>query len=215
MQNFDVFGWFHQAMLPEWAWVVAIIGLVMSVIGIAMAVGPFLQMWFGRGKVEPTFRLEPNDPHRSLHIFLLNPPITSALLNRLGVERDTVKSLSISFRIAEGGSGIEILPIHQAKLYTDDQPDDRGVYRISLPPTYSVQATAIIVHWDSVTQAAAVPPDRLRGPITVPTGRYRADFVLLVNGKTRRLSRSFIVGAQGSDLNWITPTAAAQVHGNP
>ena len=81
----DYFSWYHQAMSPESAWMVGIGGAFLAAVGIAMALSPFLQMWFGRGKMIPTFRVEHHNADRSLQIFLANPPVKEgSWLDRTG-----------------------------------------------------------------------------------------------------------------------------------
>ncbi len=183
-----------------------VLGVIAFGLGI-MAIPTILQMWFGRRKLIASFRVEHRDANRSLQIFLTNPPLKEgSWLDKIGVERNDIKSLSVSFRITIAG-GADIIPTHHAALFTDANPDVLA-WRISLPPTYVGAATTVIVVWDSSKKTASVPPDRLRTDIVLPANRYIARFVFSVNGRTRIVERSFIVGAGADDLRWIIPSAA-------
>lgn len=190
------------ARMGWWDW----LGVIAFGLGI-MAIPTILQMWFGRRKLIASFRVEHRDADRSLQIFLTNPPLKEgSWLDKIGVERNDIKSLSVSFRITIAG-GADIIPVHHAALFTDANPDVLA-WRIALPPTYVGAATTVIVSWNSSKRTAVVPPDRLRTARVLPAGRYIARFVFSVNGKTRIVTRSFIVGIGADDLKWVMPNAA-------
>jgi len=82
----------------NWEWV----GIVLAGWGIAMGTPSVLQMIFGRPKLLTNFDRYVRDQERGLLVFLKNPPLgKKSFLRKLGIRRDTIASLSASFRISE------------------------------------------------------------------------------------------------------------------
>ena len=140
-----------------------------------------------------------------LLIFLNNPPVQKRLLRILGVRRETVQSLTAEFRISEVGSGKVIVPIRQARIYSDDDPSDIGRGRIVLPPTYSVAASITIAKWDIGRNKVVILGDRLRGELQLNAGYYQADIIMFVDGIQHHITRRFVVGEKADDLIWVNP----------
>ena len=185
----------------NWEWV----GIVLAGVGLAMATPSIFQMLWGRSILRTQFENGIEGESRFLPIYLENPPIRSRILRKLGVKRDTIQSLTVQFRISEAGSGKIVVPIRQARIYSDDDPTDRGRNRISLPATYSVAASVIIVRWDTQKDKAFIPPDRLREELPLESGQYRVHVIFLVDGDPKISSRQFVIGEKADDLTWIKP----------
>ncbi len=190
-----VFGRFPD----NWEWA----GFVLAGIGIAMAVPSIFQSLWGRPFLRTRFENGVDKANRFLPVYLDNPPVRNRILKRLGIRRDTIQSLTIHFQIKEAGSGKIIVPIRQARIYSDDDPNDMGRDRIALPPTFSVAASVMIVRWDIQKKKALIPPDRLRTEYPLDSGRYIVDISLIVDGDPTIVSRQFVVGQKADDLSWI------------
>lgn len=106
------------------------------------------------------FENDAQEQHRSLMVFLKNQHVTGPA-KALGVTRDTIQSLTASFRISEISRGT-IIPVIQAQIYSDSDDTDEGRGRATLPPTYSVGASIMVARWDIDNQRVVVPPSRTR-----------------------------------------------------
>jgi hypothetical protein len=181
-----------------WEWV----GIVFAVVGVAIGVPSLLQRIFGRPKLVNEYDKYVRGQERGLIVFLKNPPLgKKSFLKKLGVRRDTVSSLSASFRISGGGK--VIVPIMHCRIYTDDDPTDAGSWRIALPPTFSWSTSVMIAMWDDAKKKAIVPGDTVRGSVELSAGLYRMDIIYLVDGQPENEFREFIVGENADDLVWI------------
>jgi hypothetical protein len=188
----------HFGNFPDsWAW----IGIILAGLGVIMTAPTIFQMIWGKPRVDISFE-DVDDPNgKSLQVFFNNPPVRNKLLRFLGVRRETVQSLTVQFRISEPWSGKILVPIHQGLIYTDevDVAESTCKGRISLPPTFSVGATTMIIMWQD---GAYIPPDRLRQPRQLTAGIYEVLILFLVDGEPRQVSRLFTVGTSSTDLQW-------------
>lgn len=194
---FGIFGRFPD----NWEWV----GIILAGIGITMAMPPILQLFWGHHSLRTRFENGVDGVKRFLPVYLDNMPVKNKILKKLGIKRDTIQSLTVQFRISEAGSGKVIIPIHNARIYSDDDPTDIGKDRISLPATLSVGACIMIVQWDAQKKQAIVLHDRLMSEFPLNTGQYIIDISLFVDGEPRIISRQFVVGQRADDLSWINP----------
>ena len=185
----------------EWEWV----GIIIAGVGLAMATPSIFQMFWGRALVETQFEKYAKKTERTLLIFLSNPPVKKRILRMLGVKREIVQSLTAEIRISEVGSNKVIVPIRHARIYSDDDPSDIGSNRIVLPPTFSVAASIMVVSWDSQKKKAVIPGDRLRQPLPLDEGCYRADIIIFVDGDPKTIPRQFVVGKNADSLIWANP----------
>ena len=185
----------------EWEWV----GIVLAGVALAMATPSIFQKFWGRPIVETQFEKYAEKTERALLILLSNPPVKKWILRMLGVKRETVQSLTAEIRISEVGSKKVIVPIRHARIYSDDDPSDIGSNRIVLPPTFSVAASIMVVSWDFQKKKAVILGDRLRQPLLLDEGCYRADIIIFVDGDPKTISRQFVVGQNADDLIWASP----------
>ena len=112
-----------DAQIEWWDWAGLAVGAV-GVIAFLMAIQPFMQFIWGRPKLEPEFERDAQGDNRLLIVYLKNPPVENRVLRALRVSRDSIQSLTVQFRVAEAGSGTVEIPNRQARIYTDDEPDD-------------------------------------------------------------------------------------------
>jgi len=190
-----VFGTFPDNF--EW------IGFIMAGMGMIMASPSIFQMLWGKPLVKTEFEKAVEEDKRCLLVHLQNPPVKNKILQKIGIRRETVQSLTIQFRISEFGSHKIIDPIRHAKIYTDEDPDNVGRYRIALPPTFSVCASFMVILWNTQTNRAFVPPDRLRQSLEISPGYYQIDIILTVDGKPMHILRQFKIGSRADDLIWV------------
>src|SRR4030042_7069739 len=89
-----VFGRFPD----NWEWV----GIVLAGWGIAMGTPSIFQMMLGRPKLLRDYDRHVRNQERALLIFLKNPPLSEkSIWRKIGIRRDTISSLSVSFCITE------------------------------------------------------------------------------------------------------------------
>jgi len=182
-----VFGIFPD----NWEWV----GIVLGGGGLAMAIPSIFQMLWGRPILKVVFENGVEESKRFLPVYLSNPPIKNRFLRTLGVRRETIQSITAQFRISELGSGKIVINSRQARIYSDDDPDDKGRFRTILPPTYSIAGCIMVASWVDKSREVVIPPDRLRKQLeSIPEGTYLVQILFMVEGEKQEESRQFIVG---------------------
>ena len=181
-----------------WEWV----SIVLAGFGVVFGVPSGLQRIFGRAKLLREYDRYEKGNERGLIIFLKNPPLEKkSFMRRMGVGRETISSLSASFRIIVGKK--ILVPIMHCRIYTDDDPTDAGAWRIALPPTYTWSTSIMVAMWDDEKKKAMLIGDRLRSPTELSAGRYRMMIIYLVDGEPENEFRDFIVGKSADELVWI------------
>jgi len=199
---------FFGAFPDNWEWV----GIVLAGVGLAMSVPSILQMIMGRPKLILEFDRIAQGNERHLGVFFKNPQLGNpeegkkSVWRKLGAKRDTIESLTVSFRISEVGTGKIIIPIMHARIYSYDDPTDVGSHRIALPPTLSFETTVMIAMWDEDKKKAIVPGDRARSSVELSGGIYRILIIVVVDGEPQKYSRQFVVGDIADALIWVKPT---------
>jgi len=174
-------------------------------VGLVMATPSVFQMHIGRPKLLVDYDRVVQNQERSLALFLKNSPLgEKSIWRKLGVRRETIASLSVSFRISRVAE--VIIPIMHARIFTPDDPTGVGVWRIALPPTLSFETCIMITMWDNKKKKAVVLGDKLRNPVELPAGIYRIETILLVEGQPIKEFMEFIVGDKADDLVWVKPT---------
>jgi hypothetical protein len=191
---------FFGVFPDEWEWAAFVVGGL----GIAMSAPSIFVMIWGQPKVNVRIEKYIEGDEHLLPVYIENLPVKSRILRFLGVRRQSVQSLEATLRIHEVGSGVVLVPILHCPIYASDDNTDIGRGRITLPPTFSVAATILIAKWDGAHGKAVVPGDRLRTPITVGVGSYRAEIVLYIDGDPMRVTRTFMVGQNSAGLQWAS-----------
>jgi len=205
-----VFGVFPDS----WEWT----GIVLAGLGLIMGVPSVLQMAMGRPKLMMDFDRVVEGQKRALAIFLKNPPLgEKSIWRKLGIRRDTIASLSASFRISEVAK--VVIPIMHARIYTPDDPTKIdptkiGAWRIALPPTLSFESCIMIAMWGNEKKKAIVLGDKSRNSVDLSAGIYRIEVIFLVEGHPIKKFREFIVGDKADDLVWITPQSVSHKRGS-
>ncbi len=193
---------FFGVFPDSWEWA----GIVLAGVGLAMGVPSILQMILGQPKLMFDFDRVVKGKERALAIFLKNPQLgKKSVWRKLGVKRDTIESLTVSFSISEVGTGKIPIPIMHARIYSDDDPTDVGNNRIALPPTLSFETCVMIAMWDEVKKKVIVPGDRNRPSVELSAGIYRVEVIIAVDGEPQTEFRKFVVGDTADDLVWVKP----------
>ena len=188
--------------LPKWVQFVGLGLSVFSAVGVVLAAPTLLQIFFGGPKLNTRFGVDPGDGNRLLIVFLENQPAATWLRRLAVVKRDTIQSLTATFRIYHVEAESVVVPVHQARIYSDDDPTDEGRYRITLPPTYSVAASILVAKWNPDSGRAEIPPTRTAASVPLTTGTYEAQIALIVDGTPDVQVKLFPVGRSAADLDW-------------
>ena len=184
------------------------------VAGLTLMIGvPVLvQMLIGRARLIAEFTKIVKEQNRSLGISVKNPQLGDAstgkksIWRKLGVRRETIESLIVSFRISEVGSGKIWIPFMQARIYSDADSSEHGSWRVTVPPTPAFETIVMVAVWNDSKKVAIVPGDRLRTSVELPKGIYRIEAMFVVDGEPQLRFRNFIVGDTGDDLSWAKET---------
>ena len=191
----------------KWEWV----GIVLAGVGVLMGTPSILQMYMGKPKLLVEFDKIVKDRERNLAIFLKNQQFGNPLQGKksfwrkIGVKRDTIESLTVSFRVSNAGTGDILIPVMQARIFSDADPSKLGTWRTTLPPTLSFETCVMIVMWDESKKRAIVLGDQTKSSVELLKGIYAIIVTIAIDGEPRYYSRQFIVGDTADDLTWVKP----------
>jgi hypothetical protein len=195
-----------SAVMPEWVpWV----GLVCGGVGVIMSVPGVLQMTIGRAKLIVEFERIVEGQKRALGVFMKNPQLGDASTGKksiwrtMGVKREGVESLIVSFQIAEAGTGKIVIPIMNGRIYSDADSSRQGSWRVTVPPTLSFETSVAVAIWNESKKVAVVPGDNLRADVELGKGAYRIEVIFVVDGEPEKRFGSFIVGDNADSLVWV------------
>jgi hypothetical protein len=217
--------------IASWGFVIIIVGLVMSLlagivlmagipawlqwvgffiagVGVIMEIPDWLQRRIGGAKLMVEFERIVREEKRALAIGMKNPPLGDAstgkksIWRRIGVKRETVKSLVVSFGISEVGTGKVVIPAMNARIYSAADSSGQGNWLVTLPPTLRFETSVIVALWNENGKVAIVPGDNDRTQVELPKGVYRIDATFVVDGEPQKRSREFIVGDTTDNLTW-------------
>lgn len=189
--------------MPIWVEFVGLGLTAFSAVGVFLAAPTLLQLFFGVPKLNTRFDYDDSeDGHRLLIVYLENLPAAKWLRRWALVRRDTIQSLTATFRIYHVETRSVVVPVHQARIYSDDDPTDAGRGRITLPPTYSVAASIAVAKWNPDSGLTEVPPTRTQASVPLMPGTYEAQIALIVDGAPDIQVRLFSVGQSAADLAW-------------
>src|ERR1700730_13998545 len=114
------------------ALVIAVVGLVVGVIALAMALPTALQMFCGAPRILFNFsEINAGDGRKMLYCDLSNAPVENRVLRRLGVRRDPTV-ITARFRICEAGSNSIMMDTAQARLIDTIGDNDKGSIRATI-----------------------------------------------------------------------------------
>ncbi|MFQ5852923.1 MAG: hypothetical protein ACE5JU_20375 [Candidatus Binatia bacterium] len=187
---------FFQTFPSEWEWVALIVGTL----GFLMAVQPFIQMIWGRPKIQiQTGKGELNGtPY--LEFVIINEPIRKGPTAWLRLHRETASEIFASITLEEDNTGRviakELLP-ELARRGTG-QP---GAQRVSLPASL-FGVTALVAFRSREANSIVIGGPKGATQVLSP-GQYKATISVMGEGKAKRLSQKFMVNADGT-LYWLS-----------
>lgn len=175
--------------------VLAIAGLIVGVVGILLAISPFLQMSFGR----PDFDLGVDDfvgpDGKSFFVTAQNKTIKSRFLKFMGVARDT-GDLDGSFSIRELGSNHVIAHLVSGVLHNAALRESGLMARAFPGRTIGMN----VIHMaDGI---ARIIDARAQDYQAIGAGNYVIDATFICGERIFRLSRNFRIGAEPHQTFW-------------
>jgi hypothetical protein len=176
------------------ALIIAILALAVSAVTLPTA----LQMFWGGPKLAINGVEIVGPEGRRLLCNIFNTPVTSKILRRLGVRRESLV-VSADFQICESGSNRVVLDTARASLIDIGGPNASGTPRASLVDHIPVSFVCVIHTNDG--KAIAADPQQKTGVILSP-GRYRVN-VNVICGDTRfPISREITIGERSIGTHW-------------
>ena len=198
--------------LPIWVQFVGLGLAAFSAFGVLLAIPTLLQVFLGGPKLNARFgTYDPGDGSRLLLVYLENRPAAKWLQKLAVVKRDTIQSLTVAFQIVHLETKVAVVPVHQAKIKTDADPTDKGRYRITLPPTYSIAASFTVAQWTPSSGGAEIPPTLGKAAVPLARGPHTAEIILTVDGEPDVQLRRFSVGPSSANLNWLSDGTATWI----
>lgn len=195
-----------MTVMPAWVqWV----GFFIAGVGVIMEIPGWLQRTIGGAKLIVEFEKIVEQQKRSLAIFMKNPQLGDASIGeksiwrKIGVKRETIESLIVSFSISEVGTGKVVIPIMHARIYSDADSSGQGSWRVTVPPTMTFETVVMVAMWDESKKVAIVPGDRLRAQVELQKGVYKIEAIFAVDGEPQKRFRTFIVGDNADSLTWV------------
>jgi len=176
------------------------VGIILAVGGLVMAAPSIFQMLWGGPLLKTEFERYAQGTERMLGIHLKNPPVSRRLLKILGVRREPIAGLEIEMRLIK--NNIVLIPARGVGIISGEFPDDKLRSRVSLPPTFSSAAYAVIAGWDEQRNRAVIPANRYRDAVVLEPGYYMAVMLFSKDGVAEKMSRRFVVGDKADDLVW-------------
>lgn len=181
----------------------AIAGVGLGVVAIAMAAPPLFQMMWGRPSLALSYASMTEQGARLLLVKVHNRPIRSAFLRRLGVKRDGMRIFA-DVNIREHGTGM-ILAGHFRKLLQDSVSHEVGLALEAAAPIPLLLVIAQHTRTRAQIQNDA-PGDKAVVPLAA--GEYVAEVRIGSHD-------GVIIGAQWSFVVGVTQDGTAWTAGEP
>lgn len=172
-----------------------------GVVAFLMAVQPFIQMLWGRPKIQVAFIKTQLAGVWSLECRIYNRPITNKVGKWLRMRRDTADDIWASFSVKEKGSGTIVVPDAFPSLLRRGVPGEFSRH-VSLPATAAshVACPILIPMEGSGVQIIEDMDDKRFTSVT--QGEYIIVFVVVDAGVSHRHERSFVVRSDGN-FDWV------------
>lgn len=191
-------GWFRGALSVVWQWIVEWqwIALPLGVLAVILALPPFLQMFWGRAKINIKFdSLEDKEAKVSLLVSRIsNPPISNPIARFLHIHRETVEEFKPIFRITRVDNGEVIVQCVEASLFDED-----GAFYTTSPSLPASVASPFMCRIaarnkeSGVTNVVPQGSDR-SGPVRkIPVGEYIVQIKIVAAERTTRAKRKLVV----------------------
>jgi hypothetical protein len=172
----------------------AIVGIVLALVAIAVAVPPFIQMFWGAPKLSLGLSDDYHGSTKRLTVDVRSRMVTRKWLRKMNVIRQPTEAL-VDFSISEAGK--TIVPMVRANLITEKEHGKQV--------TISTVFPAIFVPIICEDGNVKVVRDQEDEEILLKRGRYRIDIDLLF-GHDRMIKghAEFIVGDTPENSYWDT-----------
>jgi energy-converting hydrogenase Eha subunit A len=182
-----------------WEWFTLIVGII-GILGFLMAIAPFIQMIYGKPKIEFDFSEKHSDDGTTIfECAIINPPIDNAILQTIGVTRNIALGTMAIVKIKEKRTG--------NKLYSDWVKLISGfgvaTQRADLPSGYIPARFMVITVYEKTSEVYA--GNKLTGEeALLPIGLYEVSIEVTVSGKViRTLNRELMVQATQPFAYWV------------
>lgn len=117
-----------------WDWV----NFVLAMVGVLMAVQPFLQMIYGKPKLTVSFESIGTPPCRMI-CHILNPPLMRGCAYRMGVRTMAAEDIIACFQVADAITKRIIVPSTFVEIFTGNAPSGRVRIPVSgLPSMFRI-----------------------------------------------------------------------------
>ena len=174
----------------------SITGIILGLVALAMAVPPFIQMFFGAPQI--IIRLDHrqliNPNGKSLQVHVTNDIISGKWLRRLRVMRQPTDILAY-FSISEAAK--VIVPWEGAKLRTEKEHGKQVTLSTLFPAIFSP------VIWEDERARVNLDTDDGRGTVFLHSGQYLI-VINIIYGHDKRVERqaTFVVGDTMDRTYW-------------
>jgi hypothetical protein len=177
----------------------AIAGIVLGLVAIAMATPPLFQMLWGRPRLHLAVDDFTGPDGKMLLVTIKNLRVENGFLRKIGVERE-IGNVAAYFDIQEQGTG-KFLQKNISGLIHNAMTKESGILTEAHPAfTVGVQ---IIAHQQNIAviiDARAQPTALLK---TIPPGDYVAHVTIIRGGEVHTIAKNFKVGTLPHETFWL------------
>lgn len=193
-----MFGWFHEALPPEWQW----ISLILAVLALLMTVPTILTMIWGGPELSARFTSDTDAAQgiRFLRCQVFNRPIEHPVLQFLRVRRERAYDVAAELEVREDGTNRLVDQVYP-KLQYPFSHDRAQVLNLSPSPAGAQFPVAAYFIDENL---AVVSRNRKRGA-DLPPGLYVACVrVRSAGSQPQELRQKFRVGRSVDEITWLS-----------
>lgn len=179
-----------------WDWA----GIIMGAIGVAafvMVIQPFLQLCFGRPKLEVEFNTMETGKARLLYCGLTSSPVPG-ILRKIGIRRDAIQGLTVSASILDSRTKKTMMHEDFAVLLDAEGKHWNVVDIVASEAMVMVWVAGIKDGDDKVLTVLKADKDE----IELPPSEYICDLRIKSASVDVKLGKKFMVGSQPHELYW-------------
>ena len=168
-----------------------------------MATQPFVQMIYGRPRIRVAFDERKRDGITILECQIFNIPITSGILNALGVTRTLATGLVVSFDIRESRTGVKVygeIPL------LDSQAGD-ATRMVDLPAGFMPAKFIIVTVYENtgkVYPGLRSPDEVQKGAQVLTAGLYTVITSINIGGKTVNRQKNLVIQPISPHGYWVS-----------
>lgn len=191
---------FTNIWLANWYWIVP---LIVGVVALALAVSPFLQMKYGKPKIELRYNVLDTDSKdtRFLECGIVNKPITNRFLRAWGIQRNEAQDVFVRLTITDLRTKQLVIHDINPNIYTDRDPEHM---RPVLPFLSSFISAHFVV--SATTQAGAtntMSSQKYKKTHGLTPGDYFAIIIVSASEDVFTFDKSLHVGTKMYDTYWV------------